>query len=242
MSALCRLDAIERQEAVRRREGSRSVRMITYAVRERATAELPEVQQKRAGTVHWFVRRSASYSRTIASQIHLRYAVANLICGLLPDFGSGVVRGRLYRLAGLDVGPQVFIMGNVELVGGAASGFYERLHVGHGSIIGNHITINIDADVRLGRHVSLGPFVRIYTGTHQLGPGSSRRLGELVAKPVTIGDGCWIGLGAMILPGVTVGRGSVVAAGAVVTQDVPPDSYVEGNPATVVRQLPWGDR
>ena len=46
----------------------------------------------------------------------------------------------------------------------------------------------------------------------------------------------------MILPGVTIGHGSIVTAGAVDTEDVAPDSYVEGNPAKVVRQLPWGDR
>ena len=49
-------------------------------------------------------------------------------------------------------------------------------------------------------------------------------------------------VGAIIVPGVTVGRGSIVAAGAVVLKDVPPNAYVEGNPAEVVRQLPWGYR
>ena len=84
--------------------------------------------------------------------------------------------------------------------------------------------------------------MRIYTGTHQLGPGSSRRLGDVLARSVVIEDGCWVGLGAMILPGVTIGRGSVVAAGSVVGAGVPANSYIEGNPAQVVRQLPWGDR
>jgi acetyltransferase-like isoleucine patch superfamily enzyme len=64
----------------------------------------------------------------------------------------------------------------------------------------------------------------------------------VLAKPVVIEDGSWIGLGAIILPGVTVGHGSIVAAGAVVDEDVPPDSYVAGNPAKVVQQLPWGNR
>jgi maltose O-acetyltransferase len=64
----------------------------------------------------------------------------------------------------------------------------------------------------------------------------------VLAKPVVIEDGSWLGLGALILPGVTVGHGSIVAAGAVVMETVPPDSYVEGNPARVVRQLPWGNR
>jgi maltose O-acetyltransferase len=192
--------------------------------------------------LRWLSGRSSYHSRALLTHVHLRFTLANLISGLLPDFGSGVLRGRLYRLAGLDIAPHVFIMGNLNLVGGPAGGFYDKLHVGRGTVIGNHVTINVDAEVRMGTNVSLSPFVRIYTGTHQLGPGSNRRISKVVAKPVLIEDGCWIGLGAMLLPGVTLGHGSVVAAGAVVTEAVPADSYVEGNPAKVLRQLPWGDR
>ncbi len=187
-------------------------------------------------------RRLAHYSRELLHQFHLKFWFANLICGLLPDYGSGVIRGRLYRLVGFDIAGSAWIMGNVELAMGSAGGFYDKLHVASGGVIGNHVTINLDADVHLGTNVAISPFVRIYTGTHQLGPGSSRRLDPVLAKPVVIEDGSWIGLGAMILPGVTIGHGSIVAAGAVVMESVPPDSYVEGNPAKVVRQLPWGDR
>jgi maltose O-acetyltransferase len=187
-------------------------------------------------------KRFAYYFRSIVHQVHFKLWLANLVAGLLPDFGSGALRGRLYRLVGLDIHPSSFIMGNLELLAGSASSFYDKLHIGHDTVIGNHVTINLDAEVSIGKNVSLGPFVRIYTSTHQLGPGSSRRLPGVLAKPVIIEDGCWIGLGAMILPGVTLGHGSVIAAGAVVMNEIPADSYVEGNPARVVRELPWGDR
>ena len=172
---------------------------------------------------------------------HVRLQIANLLCGLLPDFASGAIRTRLYRAIGLHIEHSAFIMGNLVLVSGLPD-FYEKLSIGRGAVIGDHVTINVDARVTLGNNVSLGPHVLIYTGTHQIGPGSSRRRAEVLAKPVTIEDGCWIGLAAIVLPGVTVGHGSIVAAGTVVGQDVPPNSYVEGNPAHVVRQLPWGDR
>jgi acetyltransferase-like isoleucine patch superfamily enzyme len=93
----------------------------------------------------------------------------------------------------------------------------------------------------LGRNVAIAPEVLIYTGTHRIGPGS-RRLGPVSALPVTVEDGAWIRLGAIVVPGVTIGRGAIVAAGAVVLSDVPPNTYVEGNPAVVVRRLGWGDR
>ncbi len=57
------------------------------------------------------------------------------------------------------------------------------------------------------------------------------------AKPVSIGDDCFIGARAMILKGVSVGARSIIGAGAVVTKDVPADVVVAGNPARVVREL-----
>jgi len=187
------------------------------------------------------VDRVRKYAHEMASQAHLKFRLANLACGLLPDFGSGVVRSRVYRFVGLKIGSAATIMGNIDLTGGADA-FYQRLTVGPGCNIATHVTINVDAEVVLGTDVSLGPHVRIYTGTHAVGPGSNRRMPAVQAKPVVIEDGAWIGLGATILPGVTVGHGSIVAAGAVVDADVPPDSYVVGNPARVTQQLPWGDR
>jgi len=62
--------------------------------------------------------------------------------------------------------------------------------------------------------------------------------GPEYAKPITIGDDCWIGGGAIILPGVTIGEHCVVGAGAVVTKSVAAYTVVAGNPARVVRQLP----
>jgi acetyltransferase-like isoleucine patch superfamily enzyme len=43
----------------------------------------------------------------------------------------------------------------------------------------------------------------------------------------------------MILGNVTVGTGAVIAAMAVVTRDVPPFCIVAGNPARIVKKLPF---
>ena len=186
--------------------------------------------------------RVGYYGSTARRSFHFRLALANLICGLLPGFAGGAMRARLYRLAGLrGIAPSAFLMGNLRLITGTGN-ISDKLAIGDHSVVGNSVTLNLDADLTIGRNVSLGPNVLVYTGTHMIGPGSNRRVGALLAKPVVIEDGCWIGLAAIVLPGVTLGHGSVVAAGAVVSQSVPPNSYVEGNPARVVRELPWGDR
>ena len=113
---------------------------------------------------------------------------------------------------------------------------------GHGISIGEHVFVNsgctfLDgAMVTIGAYSLIGPNVQIYTPTHPL-EALARRTGEERARPVTIGEDCWIGGGAIICPGVTIGARSVVGAGSVVTTDIPPDSVAMGNPARVVRTI-----
>jgi len=171
---------------------------------------------------------------------HPRLLLASSLSQLLPDFVSGVLRGRLYRWAGFDVSPGAFLMGRVQLTS-AFPGFYTKLSIGPGTVVAGPVTMNLDAPVTIGRNVAIGPHVLIYTGSHRIGPGSMR-IGPNVALPVVIEDGAWVRLGAVITPGVTIGRGSIVAAGAVVLKDVAANSYVEGNPAQAVHRLPWGNR
>ncbi|RQG94330.1 maltose O-acetyltransferase [Natrarchaeobius chitinivorans] len=76
----------------------------------------------------------------------------------------------------------------------------------------------------------------MYTATHPLDAGE-RIKGPEYGKPVTVGDNVWIGGRAVLNPGVSVGDNAVVASGAVVTEDVPDDVVVRGNPASVVKDL-----
>ena len=91
------------------------------------------------------------------------------------------------------------------------------------------------AKIKIGSNVLFGPGVHVYTASHPLDK-IERRNFEM-AKPVTIGDDCWIGGQVIICPGVTIGAGSVIGAGAVVTKDIPEDSLAVGNPAKVIRKL-----
>lgn len=76
----------------------------------------------------------------------------------------------------------------------------------------------------------------IYTATHPLNP-VERRSGLEYAKPITIGNDCWIGGMAVINPGVTLGDNVVVASAAVVTKSFGNNVVLAGNPARVIRTI-----
>ncbi len=61
------------------------------------------------------------------------------------------------------------------------------------------------------------------------------------AKPITIGNNCWIASNVTIIGGVTIGDGCVIGAGSVVTRDIPPNSFAAGNPCRVIRAITEND-
>ncbi len=110
-----------------------------------------------------------------------------------------------------------------------------RIRVGHKVFINQCCTIYDMGGVDIGDLVMVGPNVNIITVGHGLDPSQRRKYIE--AKPIVIMRNVWIATGATILGGVTVGENSVVGAGAVVTKDVPPNTFVAGVPAKVIRLL-----
>lgn len=108
--------------------------------------------------------------------------------------------------------------------------------------VGSHTFLN---GVRVGcrRSVEIGKWcifadARVTDNdAHSVYPDRWDRDAPVDASPVVIEDNVWVCLAAIILKGVRIGYNSVVAAGAVVTNDVPPNSVVAGNPARIVKQF-----
>ena len=90
--------------------------------------------------------------------------------------------------------------------------------------------------IRIGSHVLFGPGVQIYTATHPI-DYLKRRDDLEYAKPISIGDDCWIGGNVVICPGVVIGERAIIGAGSVVTKNVAADTVVAGNPAKVIKSL-----
>lgn len=184
--------------------------------------------------------RVSAYLGGMLSTFRPKYVIAYACAHMVPLFSAGTLIARLYRTAGFAVGEGSSLLGPLRVISG--TDFYANLDIGPRAIIANDVTINVDSRVSIGESASIGPYVRIYTGTHAIGPGSRRMVPAPISKPVTIGRGVWIGVGSIVLPGVTIGDGCIIGAGSVVTSDVDAHSYAAGNPATVIGALPWGDR
>lgn len=157
---------------------------------------------------------------------------------LLPSDVGGRLRGRLLRLAGCDLHPNVIFSSKPRLLG--EGNIAPRLHAGQGVVVNDRVTFELGADITLGPYVGLGPDVMILTTSHIIAEGE-HRWGDSVLRPVEIHEGAWIGARAIVLPGVTVGASSVVGANSVVTKDVPPNVVVGGVPAKVIRVLEPGE-
>lgn len=117
--------------------------------------------------------------------------------------------------------------------------------VGNGTKVDAYVYI--EEDVSIGSNCTIRPFVFIPTGVEIgdnvfIGPQVSftndmypRASGDWEMKNTVIHDNVGIGAGATILPDVEVGANSLIGAGSVVTEDIPEDVIVAGNPAKIVR-------
>jgi maltose O-acetyltransferase len=133
-----------------------------------------------------------------------------------------------------------------ELLGAFGEGSYVtpplRCDYGSNIAIGARTFVNFGAiildcaAVTIGDDVQIATAVQLLTATHPLEAGP-RREGCESARPITIGDGAWLGGGVIVCPGVTIGEEAVIGAGSVVTRDVPAGVLAVGNPCRVVREL-----
>ncbi len=139
------------------------------------------------------------------------------------------VRTLFSELIGAQVDDGFVLIPPFHATGGAG------MKIGRNVFVNQNCTFYDLGGLEIGDDVMIGPNVSLITSGHPVEP--SRRRDFVVAKPIAIERNVWIGAGATIIGGVTVGEHSVVAAGAVVTRDVPPNTLVGGNPATVIRSI-----
>lgn len=137
------------------------------------------------------------------------------------------IRERLSEIIGVKIDESTTIFTPFH------TNFGRHIQLGKNVFI-NHACTFLDlGGIVIEDDVLIGPKVSIITENHPVNP-NDRKILDL--KSVIIKRNAWIGANAIILPGVTIGENSVVAAGSVVTKDVPPNSFVAGIPAKIIKK------
>lgn len=98
--------------------------------------------------------------------------------------------------------------------------FRGRVMISPGCVIGAMSTVSLGAEVRLSQGVHIETASLDINGSLPY---------KHISKPVSIGDGVWVGAHSIILAGVSIGDNSVIGAGVVVSKNVPPNSIVVGS-------------
>jgi serine O-acetyltransferase len=97
-----------------------------------------------------------------------------------------------------------------------------NVKIGKGLYIGHYGTVVINPDVVIGENCNLA---------HNTTIGQANR-GKSAGVPV-IGDNVWIGTGSVIVGKIVVGSNVLIAPNSFVNMNVPCNSLVIGNPATI---------
>lgn len=99
--------------------------------------------------------------------------------------------------------------------------------IGENTFANFNFTVLDTCPVHIGNNVFIGPNVSLVTPMHpfryqerniKFRPDGTAYDDEY-AKPITIGDNCWLASNVVVTGGVTIGEGCVIGAGSVVTKE-----------------------
>jgi len=127
-------------------------------------------------------------------------------------------------------------------------GLYQRTIIvarGDGVIeIGNNVgisgtTIYARERIVIGKNTLIGVNCKIMDNDFHPLDVQARNANDfsaLIARPVEIGENCFIGCNSILLKGTKLGNNCIVGAGSVVHGEFPDDCTIAGNPAVIIKR------
>lgn len=151
---------------------------------------------------------------------------------IAPDvkLGREVTLSAFVNLYGCEIGDYTKVGSFVELQKNAVVG--RRCKISSHTFVCEGVTIEDNVFVGHGVTFINDSYPRATNPDGELQTEKDWRVERTVVK-----KGASIGSGATILANLTIGENAIVGAGSVVTRDVPANSVVMGNPATVRRYI-----
>lgn len=139
----------------------------------------------------------------------------------------------------IHIGENVFLYDRITLAGLTVAD-NPRLMIGDNSMIGMPIAIMVGNEVSIGANCLIACSLIADNPGHNLDYRKRfQKLHKILIGRVRIGNYVMAAHRSMIVGNVTIGDGAVIGIGSVVTKDIPPFCVVAGNPARIVKKLPF---
>ncbi len=165
-------------------------------------------------------------------------------------YRSARIVNALGDLSAIRVGAFTHVRGELLTFGHGG-----KIEIGDYCYVGDHTRIWSGKCIKIGDRVAISHSCNIFDNdTHPINPQKRHeqfkqlvstghpRVIDLKDEEVIIEDDVLISANAIVLKGVRIGRGAIVGAGSVVTKDVAPYTIVAGNPAKLIREIPFEER
>jgi lipopolysaccharide O-acetyltransferase len=112
------------------------------------------------------------------------------------------------------------------------------IKIGNNVVAQESVRISAAESVEIGNNVLIGSYILISDNNHGMDASNEKdyMYQNITAKPVSIGDGCWIGEKVTILPGSNIGEKCIIGANSVVTGTIPPYTISVGAPARPIKR------
>lgn len=125
---------------------------------------------------------------------------------------------------------------NLNVYAGARFRSMEKIEVGDNVVIGYDNFIQGYGGVTIGKNVSLGPGVKVWSVNHNVKEKDLSVNDQGITEGVVmIGEDVFVGANSVLLPGVNLPKGVIVTAGSIVNvKAYKPFSILAGNPARVI--------
>ncbi len=191
-------------------------RMISGRLYDPSDDELTALRVK----AHKLSRR---YSSSDEDEVETRRAILEQ---LLPNAQSGL-----------------FLQGPIYFDYGIFTSFGKNCYANFNFTVLDCCPVTIGDDVFFGPNCSLlTPMHALLSDERNIRIAADGTMHDFeYAKPIVIGNSCWIAGGVTVCGGVTIGSNCVIGAGSVVTRDIPSGCLAAGNPCRVIRKITPSD-
>ena len=111
------------------------------------------------------------------------------------------------------------------------------IKIGTKVLLAKNVEIDYTGKVIIEDGVWLSDGVQVHSHYHKIDEYRLKKR-SIIPTEIHLKRACWIGARAIVLPGVNaIGRNSIIGAGSVVSNDVPDNVIVTGNPARITSHL-----